>query len=160
MAKPWRLPRSYELNSFALLPDGALPEPPFLFPASIRHSSTPIKGKNRMACRLKAERIERYFHLRNSRLEQQRHIDAIKREEDQIAKELEAYLEEKGVSEATVCNKRYRLGFSDGAAIVSWKDEFIRVKSAEDAERILTEAPKRRKLTVVDLSPAGAASAA
>lgn len=138
-----------ELASFALLPDR-------FYDTTPNGCSATNLPEFCMGSRITAEQCRKYLDLQERRRTLQREADALERDAKAIEKELIGYLDGKGKTTADVACRAYRLVLTEGAAAVSWKDEFIRVTSPAEAERVLTGAPKRRKLNVMELSPAAA----
>lgn len=90
--------------------------------------------------------LQRYVELRAKKRELDAQVSAIEKELYPTHELILEYLEEKNVTAAKL--HRFQLSLTEGQSIVKWKDEFIRVSSAEEAAKISAAAPRAQRLEV------------
>ena len=92
------------------------------------------------------DQLQRYVELRAKKRELDAQVSAIEKELYSTHELILEYLEEKNVTAAKL--HRFQLSLTEGQSIVKWKDEFIRVSSAEEAAKISAAAPRAQRLEV------------
>ena len=90
--------------------------------------------------------LQRYVELRAKKRELDAQVRAIESEMYTTHELCMEYLEAKRTKSAKL--HRFTLSLADGQSIVKWKDEFIRVSSAEEAAKISAAAPRAQRLEV------------
>lgn len=90
--------------------------------------------------------LQRYDELKKRKRELDAQVSAIEKEMYPTHELILEYLEEKGVNAAKL--HKFQLLLTEGQSIVKWKEEFIRVTSAEKAAEISAAAPRAQRLEV------------
>lgn len=99
--------------------------------------------------RLTKEALKRYRELRDKKSAIEREARTIGKELDQIAELCLAELTSAGKD--SIRRHGFQLSLVEGRATVAWKDEFIRVAGAEEANLIQASATPTKRLEVVAL---------
>jgi hypothetical protein len=90
--------------------------------------------------------LQRYDELKKKKRELDAQVSAIEKEMYPTHELILEYLETKGVNAARL--HKFELLLTEGQSIVKWKEEFIRVTSAEKAAEISAAAPRAQRLEV------------
>lgn len=97
---------------------------------------------------LRRDDVERYYELNEQRKNLERQAENIEREQKLIKAKIIAFIKDQGGKSLAVAKWGFRLAINLWAGTVKWKDEFIRVASAEEATQLSDAAPKQERLSV------------
>ncbi|WP_149496196.1 hypothetical protein [Roseiconus lacunae] len=100
--------------------------------------------------RIKPDRLIRLRQIESQLATIAKDSSALASERKQILAEAHADLESTGKDQVKRGN--FRLCFEEQPGRVKWKDEFVRVSGSEAAAKLANEAPKTKKLKIIDAS--------
>jgi hypothetical protein len=110
-----------------------------------------VPAKAQPKVKVSAETIAEYLSLTRERRELEQRARALKTRTDPIHAALTETLSAAG--KGSIVRYGYRLTFVRGKASVAWKEEFVRVAGADEADRLLKEATPSRTLDVQPANP-------
>lgn len=94
------------------------------------------------------EEIEKWLALDERRKAADRLASDLKQQQEPLSDKLSEYVKEKGGADKTTLHCGFVLAFKERQSQVAWKQEFLKLSSLEEAERLRKAAPKVDYLVV------------
>lgn len=94
-----------------------------------------------MAAELSKAELEQYVKLDKERVELNRQVDAIERQQKPLKEKLRSHVEAHGGSDRTTTRFGFVLRLLARAGTVKWKDHFIQAQGIDAATKLLEAAP-------------------
>jgi len=97
---------------------------------------------------LTAEEIAEFLALEEERKALTRKADTLSRKAGPLKEKLMAFVRDRGGKDRTCLTHGFTLSLKEIRGAVAWKDEFLKVSSVEEAEKISANAPTYDRLFV------------